>query len=300
MLAYLDAFFAVAETLSFSKAARRLNISQPAISRQIRLLEESLGQPLFARNKHRVALTASGAAFRERVLPSYGDLLAGIKRTKEDAQEISGPIRVGCLREAGPFVELAMEFQKQHSGVVFQFEFLDNYEIAAAIRDGQIDFGIGTVPFELESLQSFFLYTQDSVVVTRGRNLRDLNDFDEEEDLPFVRYRFPTALHKDVESFFGAFTKKYRKDLSKARVRVVFAVNSHRSMAEVVADNDFYAVMPHFFVQKFLRYGRLRRVGEYLISKKIYLTHMSSPHLEARLKAFKAYLVDQARKIQRI
>lgn len=80
----------------------------------------------------------------------------------------------------------------------------------------------------------------------------------------------------------------------------MFAVNSHRSMAEVVADNNFYAVMPHYFVQKFIRYGRLRRVGDYVISKKIFLTHMNSPHFEARCKIFKSFLVEECRKIQRL
>lgn len=299
-ISYLDAFFAVAETLSFSKASKRLSISQPAISRQIRLLEDDLGQSLFVRDKHHVSLTAAGVSFREHVLPAYTTLLSGIKQTKVQAQEIAGPIRIGCLREAGPFVELAMAFQKDYPQVVFQFDFLDNYEIFTAMRDGQLEFGITTVASDNETMQSFNLYTQDSIVVTRGGNERDIAEFTPQELIPFVRYRVPTPLHHDTESFFGSFLKKYRKELGRLKPEVKFAVNSHRSMAEVLSGNDFYAVMPLYFVRKFIRYGRLRRVGDYVINKKIYLTHASTPHFETRYKLFKSYLIEECRKIQRL
>ena len=59
-LSRLAAFVAVAEELNFGRAATRLHLSQPALSRQIRVLEEELGTQLLARNNRRVALTPAG------------------------------------------------------------------------------------------------------------------------------------------------------------------------------------------------------------------------------------------------
>ena len=62
-LAWLEDFLALAEQRNFSRAAVARNISQPAFSRRVRMLEDWLGAPLFDRDTHRVELTEAGAAF---------------------------------------------------------------------------------------------------------------------------------------------------------------------------------------------------------------------------------------------
>ena len=74
-LRHLRAFVAVAEELNFGRAATRLYLSQPALSRQIRSLERLVGCDLLRRSTHRVELTLAGEALldRARSLPSYLD-----------------------------------------------------------------------------------------------------------------------------------------------------------------------------------------------------------------------------------
>jgi|HubBroStandDraft_4_1064222.scaffolds.fasta_scaffold397586_2 DNA-binding transcriptional LysR family regulator len=66
-LNHLQSFVAVAESLSFSRAAKRLHVSQPALSKQIRSLEEDLSAKLFVRNRRSVALYGATAFSSERV-----------------------------------------------------------------------------------------------------------------------------------------------------------------------------------------------------------------------------------------
>ncbi len=85
-LHHLRYFLAIADTLSFSRAADRLGITQPALSRQIRDLERELGAPLFNREGRRNSLTAAGVA----LLPAARSALAEAERGKRNVREVLG------------------------------------------------------------------------------------------------------------------------------------------------------------------------------------------------------------------
>lgn len=84
-LDWLEDFLALVETAHFSRAAEKRNISQPAFSRRIRMLEAWLGAPLFDRATHRIELTAAGEQFR----PIAEDVLRRVMNGREQVQEVA-------------------------------------------------------------------------------------------------------------------------------------------------------------------------------------------------------------------
>jgi epsilon-lactone hydrolase len=102
-LRHLRAFVAVAEELNFGRAAERLYITQPALSRQIRALEDLLGLELLRRSTHRVELTVAGEALLDRVRPVLRDVDAAVSAAQSVGGELVG--RVARLWE--PLVEAA-------------------------------------------------------------------------------------------------------------------------------------------------------------------------------------------------
>ena len=113
-LRHLRYVVAVAETLHFSEAARRLNISQPPLSQQIRLLEDELGVRLFERTKRHVQLTAAGEMFVEeaRLVLAQADH-AG----KVGERMLQGEVGQLIIGVAGPadadyFVEILRTFAR--------------------------------------------------------------------------------------------------------------------------------------------------------------------------------------------
>ena len=89
----LEHFIAVAEERSFTRAARRLNYVQSALSVSIQSLERELGIRLLDRDTHRVALTDAGAA----LLPTVRETLVSVERTRDVAAALKGVVR-GTLR----------------------------------------------------------------------------------------------------------------------------------------------------------------------------------------------------------
>lgn len=96
-LRHLRYFIAIAEALSFTKAARKLHTSQPSLTRQVQDLEEELGVRLLNRNKQRVSLTEEGAAFLDdskRVLAHVSEIVQSVRRL---AHHESKPLNVGYV-----------------------------------------------------------------------------------------------------------------------------------------------------------------------------------------------------------
>src|SRR6476620_8051516 len=100
---HLRAFVAVAEELNFGRAAARLYLSQPALSRQIRTLERVLGCELLRRSTHRVELTVAGSALLDRARRLLTDLDAAITAT----QSVGGELANRMATMWAPVLEVA-------------------------------------------------------------------------------------------------------------------------------------------------------------------------------------------------
>jgi LysR family transcriptional regulator, benzoate and cis,cis-muconate-responsive activator of ben and cat genes len=135
-LRHLRYFKAVAEQLNFSRAAEKLHVAQPALSRQIRDLEEELGAPLFDRD-HGVQLTDAGRIF----LAQTDKILAQVDVAVAAVHEVAAGVGVGELivcndwRLAGQFVPaVAAEFQRKYPRVELTLRDLRSHDQLAALR----------------------------------------------------------------------------------------------------------------------------------------------------------------------
>lgn len=133
-------FAAVAEELSFARAAQRLHIVQPAVSQQIRRLERELGVQLFERTSRRVRLTAAG----ERLLPEARSVLSAADRTRQVAAEIAagdaGILRLGTSQGLGERLdEILSELARRAPGVRVRLVAATAGERLEQVRSGRLD-----------------------------------------------------------------------------------------------------------------------------------------------------------------
>jgi DNA-binding transcriptional LysR family regulator len=144
-LRHLRYFVAVAEELHFGRAAERLHIAQPPLSRQIRDLERELGTPLFERGTRGVTLTVAGRAF----LPEARLTLAQAERAQRTAQRAAageiGRLRVGFVEaatDAGILPDVLGFFRLHLPNIGLSLFEMDAAQQADALREGRIDVGV--------------------------------------------------------------------------------------------------------------------------------------------------------------
>jgi DNA-binding transcriptional LysR family regulator len=143
-LRHLRYFVTAAEELNLSRAASRLRISQPPLSRQIRNLEEEVGAPLFDRSKHRLQLTPAGKAFLEQARQILTQAEHAVRMAKSVSQGKSGQLTLAFLSPlGGVFLPAAVRMfrQKFPQVEVTIIEMVPGEQIKA-LFDGQIDIGI--------------------------------------------------------------------------------------------------------------------------------------------------------------
>ncbi len=148
-LRHIRYFLEVAETLNFSRAAERLRVAQPALSKQIRALEQELGGALFHRTTTKVTLTEMGHYFRQqtsRILMQCDIALTGAQQM---ARGSSGTLKVGCdWRLVGlPIAFAARALTKINSRLAVEFVDCAVSEHISAVRQRNIDIGFASSIF---------------------------------------------------------------------------------------------------------------------------------------------------------
>ena len=144
-LRHLRYFKVVAELQHFHNAAKILCITQPALSNQIKQLEEELETKLFNRVGRRVMLSESGEAVlsaANQILRQVAELTNAISNIE---QGNSGHIKVGVLQSINALYirKIVTEFDRKHSGISLNIMELPNNEIENGVANGTLDIGIG-------------------------------------------------------------------------------------------------------------------------------------------------------------
>ena len=168
-LRQLRYFITVVNEGNISLAARRLHLSQPPLSHQMKLLEEELGVTLFERGSRHIRLTLPGKAFYERALAIL-DLseLAKSEIVSLD-QEIAGTIKLGIISSAAEFItsRFLAPFQKESPQVTLEVSESNTFHLLELLHMNQIDLAIVRTPFSRRALDCIALPPDPFIAAAR-------------------------------------------------------------------------------------------------------------------------------------
>lgn len=206
---HLRYFLAVAEELHFRKAAEKLFISQPGLSRQIKQMEQDLGVTLFERNNRRVALTKTGDYLQKELqinLKNLEDILAHSKLIHHGKE---GHLTLGFVGSAMLQIIPAIlkQFNSNFPKVMFKLEEMDNQKQIEGLLSQEIDVGfvrLERVPRSLEIhtvLKETFCLVLPKNHPVNKRNFKNLSQF---KDSPFILFdpEYSASYYEKVMQIF--------------------------------------------------------------------------------------------------
>jgi LysR family transcriptional regulator, benzoate and cis,cis-muconate-responsive activator of ben and cat genes len=171
-LRHLRYFLAVADELHFGRAAARLHIAQPPLSRQIQQLEEELGFALFTRTARRVRLTDAGRAFHAEARSIVARVGEATEAARRVARGEAGALAVGFVASAtyALLPRLYRRFRERHPGVALTLAELSTAEQVEALRAGHIQVGLARPPVGDDTLAVEPLDEEPLVVALPARH----------------------------------------------------------------------------------------------------------------------------------
>ncbi len=278
-LRQLRVFAAVARNLSFTRAARELHLTQPAVSQQVKLLEEEVGLPLFEQIGRKVHLAPAGS----ELLRQAGESLAALRGLKR------GVLKLGAVSTAKYFApSLLSAFKPAYPEVTIQFAVGNREEIIRQLAANEFDLVImGRPPRELETVAEPFA-KNPLVLIASPRH-------------PLANKRRIKLSQLAGESFIiresGSGTRASMERVFKERgvpIRVSMEVSSNETIKQaVMADMGISFISAHT-VGLELAAGKLviLDVAGLPIVREWYVIHLRDKQLAPIPAAFRAFLLD--------
>lgn len=256
----INAFLAVADLESFSRAAEKLHITQPAVSKRIRQLENNLNAELFDRIGRRSILTPNGKAFRphaERILQELKSYRSSLSQQQDSP---SGSLSFATSHHIGlhRLPQVLRDFKISYPQVDLDLHFMDSEDACVAIANNELELAIVTLP-ELadDKLDCEPVWIDQLVVIMASdHSLAGQADIDPEQLLQ----------HAAILPSVGTFTRKIINNLfasNQDQLKIVLETNYLETIKVMVSANLGWSILPQSMVDSSLSCQRLRGLDVY-------------------------------------
>lgn len=284
-LHYLEIFNTVAQYESYKKASEVLHISQPALSVQVKKLEEQIGLKLFNKIGNKIYLNDNGIMLQEytkRIFAIVDELESNILDTKEF---IGGTLSIGGSNTPGTYIlpEVIGEFKKQYPGIKINLHIANTTEISYMINDGTLDIAVNGG----SCVYSSYIYTEklfedELVLVASSCNpYCDYNSITA-EDLKKLSF----VVHK-TDSQLYTYYKKFIDELDIPE-NISMYLGNIDAIKNAVSSNLGISLVPYVAVKMELKFGILKalKVSDCKLNYPYSLIYNKNKSLSATSKKF--------------
>ncbi|WP_019910512.1 LysR family transcriptional regulator [Paenibacillus sp. HW567] len=191
----LKYFLAIAEEGQITSAARKLQMAQPPLSQQLKLLEDELGVKLVERGPRSIQLTEAGMILRERAQQILDLTDSTTRELKDFVKGIYGTLSIGTVSSSAATLlqERLLEFHQVYSGVKFEIHEGNTYRVLDLLNKGIVEVGIVRTPFSSSGLECVYTASEPMIAVmtpdydwTGGEPAIDIGEL---RNRPLIIYR---------------------------------------------------------------------------------------------------------------
>ncbi|ABM61823.1 MULTISPECIES: LysR family transcriptional regulator [Halorhodospira] len=290
-LRQLQVFESVARHLSFTRAAEELYLTQPAVSMQIKQLEQQVGLPLFEQIGKRIYLTEAGEEVRryaQRISAELRELADGLEALRGLN---SGRLRLTVASTANYFAtDLLAAFTRRQPGVTFQLEVTNREGVIRRIQDNEMDLAVmGRPPEGLDVAAEAFMPNPLVIIAAPDHPLADGSP------IPLERLQDELFVLREQ----GSGTRNAVQRVLEERgmnLRGGLEMSSNEAIKQSVQAGLGLGVVSIHTVALELELGRLRvlNVEGFPLERQWYLVHRSGKRLSPAAEAFRQFILDEA------
>lgn len=291
----LQVFYTVARQLSFTKAAEQLFMTQPAVTFQVKQLEEHLNARLFERNHGKITLTPTGQLVLE-----YAERILGLsaemdKRVSELTGAISGPLLLGASTTIAEFIlpRVLGEFKAHHPQVQTHMMVANSEIIESRIADHTIDLGLIESPSQRAGLHIEVCCEDELVMICApGYKLAGLTSVTPQQIAgePFISRESGSGTRDFSDNYFQ------QSGILPEDLNIVMELGSPEAVKGVVETGIGIAIMSRATVAKDLRLGSLVAIP--LEPRLIRVLSLVSPREKFRSRLLSTFAEFATRKMR--
>jgi len=245
----LECFTAVAEELSFTRAARRLHLAQPPLSRHIRALEEKIGGQLFDRSGRSVVITDAGRTFYKETRHILPQLLRAAEMARRSALGETARLNLGfvsAVLDAG-FIEALRQFRERHPSVQIMLHDSPPAEQLQSIEQGTLDGGfVGLMPQEHRDEIKFIPWRKERLICLLAADHR-LADKRRVALAELAQESFVAVSSASAPAFSSYIHEACQK--AGFRPRIILESSRAQAVAVMVAAGSGIALLPESLAQ---------------------------------------------------
>ena len=252
-LRQLEIIRAIADTGSFTAAGEKLHVSQSAISRQILLLEDELGEPVFHRIGRRIRITAAGESLLQLSHRVFQDLQETVSAISDKRESLSGTMRLvgGMTVCLYVFPALLAEVRRVHPHLDLKVTVGSAERSIAMLRSGLGDLGMITLPVEATDLVAVPVLEEELLLITypahplaKKKSIVPA-DLDKQD---FVLFETGSITRRLVESFFTR---------ERVEPKIIMETENVEIIKAMVRNGLGITVISHQAVERDVREGQL-------------------------------------------
>ena len=283
----LHVFVVAAELENFSRAARRLHLSQPAVSQHIRMLEKRLGVQLFERNGRRVRLSAAG----ETLLPLARDIIRASKQLEEVALtlggEVVGHLTVGCSTTTGKYVlpPLLAKFLRRYPMVRSTVKVGTREEVVDWLQTGDVDLALTDERIDRAGIH-YRQFFEDEIVLIAPAD----HPWAEQQRVPVeALYEARFVMREFTSGTYAAVVEALdQAGIDVERLNRVLTLSNSEAIIMAVEEGIGLGFVPRVAAERCLAQGRIRvlTVDGVSIRRRLYIAHNSMRAKPPALNAF--------------